>query len=88
MEEIGPFIPIIIMGVVAYMLILRPQMKKTKEHQLLTQSIESGDEVLLNSGIYGFVNEVEAETLWLEVSDGVEMKVSKAAIQQKVVVTD
>jgi preprotein translocase subunit YajC len=67
-----------------YFLLLRPQRKRTKQAQELQKSIAEGDEVILNSGIYGFVSEVNDTFVWLDVADEVEIRVARSAIASKV----
>ena len=47
----------------------------------MVADVSEGDEIVLQSGIHGFVNSVDADVIWLEVSKDTELKVSKAAIQ-------
>ena len=67
-----------------YFLLLRPQRKRQKETANLQSSIAEGDEVVLNSGIYGWVSAVEEEWLWLELAEKVEVRVAKGSIAKKV----
>ena len=69
-----------------YVLMIRPQQKKAKAQQALVAAISAGDEVLLNSGIYGTVNEVDVDdpnVLWIEVYQGIELKVRRGAVEQR-----
>jgi preprotein translocase subunit YajC len=80
------FLPLILIFGLMYVLMIRPQQKKAKQQQALVASISAGDEVLLNSGIYGTVNEVDADdpnVLWIEVYQGVELKVRRGAVDQR-----
>ncbi len=80
------FIPLILIFGLMYILMIRPQQKKAKQQQALVDSITAGDEVLLNSGIYGKVSEVDADdpnVLWIEVYRGVELKVRRGAVDQR-----
>jgi preprotein translocase YajC subunit len=72
-----------------YFLLLRPQRRRLKESQLLQKSITVGDEVVMNSGIYGFVSGVEDDILWVDIADGhgserIEVRVSRGSIARKV----
>ena len=53
------FVPLILIFLLMYMFLIRPQQKRTKAQQQLVGSVQSGDEVRLSSGIHGVVNEVE-----------------------------
>ncbi len=80
------FIPLILIFGLMYVLMIRPQQRKVKEQQALVSSIAAGDEVVLNSGIFGRVNEVDGDdpsVLWIEVYDGVELKVLRSAVDRR-----
>lgn len=72
------FIPML---VIMYFFMIRPQQRKMREHQALISGVKAGDEVVLSSGIYGIVNEVEGDVIWLEVAQDLELKVRRAAIE-------
>jgi preprotein translocase subunit YajC len=67
-----------------YFLLLRPQRKRQKQAQQLQSSIGEGDEVILNSGIYGFVSAVEDNYIWLDIAEKVEIRVARSAIATRV----
>ena len=80
------FIPLILIFGLMYVLMIRPQQRKVKEQQALVSSISAGDEVVLNSGILGRVNEVDGDdpnVLWIEGYDGVELKVLRADVDRR-----
>ena len=81
MEQLIPFI--LILGVM-YVALFLPQQRRNREHRNLLNSLEVGDEVVLNSGIHGFVSALDKQVLWLEVADKVELKVSRSAVAAKV----
>jgi preprotein translocase subunit YajC len=78
------FLPLVLIFAAMYFLLLRPQRKRQKENANLQKSIAEGDEVVLNSGIYGFVSAVEDEWLWLDIADKVEIRVAKGSVARKV----
>lgn len=78
------FIPLILIGGLMYLVLILPQQRRNKEHRALLASLEVGDEVLMNSGIHGFVSAIDADILWIEVAPDTELKVSKSAIAGKV----
>ena len=82
------FIPIIVVGVLMYAVLILPQQRRNKEHKSLLASLEEGDEIVTNSGIYGFINELTDDVIWLEVASGVELKVARASVANKIVVKD
>ena len=73
------FIPLILIFGLMYVLMIRPQQKKVKAQQALVASVQAGDEVVLNSGIFGVIKEVEDDILWLEVFEGIELKVLRGS---------
>ena len=78
------FLPLVLIFAAMYFLLLRPQRKRQKETANLQKSIAEGDEVVLNSGIYGFVSAVEDEWLWLDIADKVEIRIAKGSVARKV----
>jgi preprotein translocase subunit YajC len=82
------FIPLIIVGVVMYAVLILPQQRRAKEHRTLLASLEEGDEVVTNAGVYGFIAAVEGDVVWLEVTEGVELKLAKSSVASKIVVED
>jgi preprotein translocase subunit YajC len=65
---------------VFYFMLIRPQMKRSKEQRELMNSLEMGDEVMTTSGIYGKVTKVDESTVNLTIANGVEIKLQKQAI--------
>jgi len=72
--------PIILMFVVLYFLMIRPQAKKAKEHKALLAALAKGDEVVTGGGILGKVTKVGEQYVSIEVADGVELQVQKPSI--------
>ena len=87
----SPWFSLIFFGAIfaaMYFLLLRPQRRRVKESQNLQSSIAVDDEVILNSGIYGFVTAIEGDILWIDVADGhdkerIEIRVARASIARK-----
>ena len=77
------FVPLILIFLLMYMFLIRPQQKRVKSQQQLVQSVQSGDEVRLSSGIHGMVNEVEGAIVWLEVAKDLALKVLRSAIDHR-----
>ena len=67
-----------------YFLLIRPQQKKMKEHQELIASLEVGDDIMTTGGIYGEITLIDGEVLLVEVADGVELRMSRAAVAELV----
>jgi preprotein translocase subunit YajC len=73
-----------LMLIVVYFMMIRPQRKRMREQAALQSSIGVGDEVVTNSGIFGFVTGIDGDRFWLEIDDDVQIRISRAAIQGKV----
>jgi preprotein translocase subunit YajC len=67
-----------------YFLLIRPQQKKLREQQELMASLEVGDDVMTTGGIYGEITLIDGEVLLVQVADGVELRISRAAIAELV----
>lgn len=76
-----PFL--IIMFVLMYFLLIRPQQKRAKEHKLMMAELKKGDEVVTNGGVLGKVKEVDDSFAKLQIAEGVIVKVQKQGINQK-----
>ncbi len=74
------FLPIILMFVVLYFLMIRPQMKRQKEQKAMIDAIAKGDEVVSAGGIVGKVTKVADAYITLEVAEGTEIVMQKASI--------
>ncbi len=77
-------ITLAIMVGVFYLLLIRPQQRRLKQHQSLVSSLQVGDEVVTVGGMYGFIKRQDDSTVWLEISDGVVARYSKQAISRKI----
>ena len=73
-------LPMILMFGVLWFLMIRPQMKKAKEHKALLAALAKGDEVVTGGGIAGRVAKIGENYVSVEVSEGVEVQVQKPAI--------
>ena len=74
------FLPIVLMFVVLYFLMIRPQMKRQKEQKAMIDALAKGDEVITAGGILGKVTKVTEAYVTVEVSDGTEIVMQKASI--------
>jgi len=77
---LASFIPLVLMFVIFYFLLIRPQQKKTKEHRDMVSSIKKGDRIITSGGIHGHVTAVDDTTLTVELSDKVRVKLNRANI--------
>ena len=73
-------IPIILIFVIFYFLLLRPQMKRAKEHKKMVTSLAKGDEVVTTGGLLGKITKVDGNFASVEIAAGVVVKLQKAAI--------
>jgi preprotein translocase subunit YajC len=71
--------PIVLIAVM-YFLMIRPQMKRAKEHRSMLEKLGNGDEVITNGGIAGVVREIGDSFITIEIADNVRVRVQKAAI--------
>ena len=74
------FLPIILMFVVLWFLMIRPQQKRAKEHKAMLDALAKGDEIVTGGGIAGRVVKVGENFVAVELADGVEVQVQKPAI--------
>jgi preprotein translocase subunit YajC len=74
------FLPIILMFVVLYFLMIRPQMKRQKEHKAMMDALAKGDEVVTAGGVLGKITKVGDAYVTIEVADGTEIAVQKVAV--------
>jgi preprotein translocase subunit YajC len=74
------FLPLIIIFIIFYFLLIRPQMKRAKEHKKLVAELAKGDEVVTNGGILGRITNVGESFLTLELADNVQIQIQQHAI--------
>jgi preprotein translocase subunit YajC len=79
-DSIMGMLPLILMFVVLYFLMIRPQMKKAKEHKAMIDALQKGDEVVTQGGMAGRIVKLDDNYVKIEVADGVEIAVQRAAI--------
>jgi len=79
---ISSFLPLILIFVIFYFLLIRPQSKKAKEHKEMLDSLKKGDKVMTTGGVYGVIEEIDANAVTLKVGikDDVRIKVSRSYI--------
>lgn len=88
-SSIVSLLPLVLIFVAMYFLLLKPQRKRQKEARNLQNTLGEGDEVILNSGIYGFVSSVENDYLWLDIAENtpgksIEIRVARSAVARVV----
>jgi preprotein translocase subunit YajC len=82
-DTLQQFLPIILIFVVFYFLMIRPQQKKAKAHREMVNALRRGDRVLLQGGIFGQVAKVVSDTeVLVEIADKVQIKVTRGAVAE------
>lgn len=74
------FLPLILIFVVFYFMLIRPQMKRAKDHRNMVSSLSKGDEVVTNGGILGKITDLGDSFVTLQLADNVSVKVQRHAI--------
>jgi preprotein translocase subunit YajC len=74
------FLPIVAIGLVFYFLVIAPANKQRKKTQEMISSLKKGDEVVTTGGIYGTIQGVEADYVYLKIADNVKVKVARSAV--------
>ena len=76
---IGQFIPLILIFVIFYFFLIRPQQKKVKDHKMMVDNLKRGDKVVTSGGIVGTIERIiDAEKVEVLISDNVKVEVVKA----------
>ena len=77
---IANFLPIIAIGLVFYFLVIAPANKQRKKQQEMLSALKKGDRVLTTGGIYGTIQGVEPDAVYLKIAENVKVKVARTAI--------
>ena len=87
--SLSSFVPLILIFVIFYFLIIRPQTKKMKDHQQMVNSLKSGNKVITSGGIVGVVKDVFEKDgqVEIEIADGVRVRVLKQYVAELVTET-
>ena len=80
MEQIGQFLPMLLIIVVFYFFMIRPQMKKAKDHKKFVEELKKGDKVITTSGIHGKIVEMNDSTFLIEVESGTKIRFEKSSV--------
>lgn len=84
---LSSLLPFLLIILVFYFLILRPQQKRQKERQKLLDSVKKGDKVITSGGIHGVVEGIEDKTVLVKISDNTKVKVEKNAVSTIIGIT-
>ena len=74
------FVPLILIFIIFYFLLIRPQQKKAKEHKILLDSIKKGDQILISGGMIGKVIKADVEELTVEISSKVNVRIFRSTV--------
>ena len=75
-------LPLVLMFVVLYFVMIRPQMKRQKEHRAMIDALAKGDEVVAGGGIMGRVSRITDQYVYVEIASGVEVQMQRQAVAQ------
>lgn len=81
---IANFLPIVAIGLVFYFLVIAPANKQRKKQQEMLSTLKKGDRVLTSGGIYGTIQGVEPDAVYLKIAENVKVKVARSAISSLV----
>ncbi len=81
-SSVTGMLPLLLMFVVLYFVMIRPQMKRQKEHKAMIEALAKGDEVVTAGGIAGRIGRLGDSFLGLEIAQGVEIQIQRSAISQ------
>ncbi len=81
-DSLMSMLPLVLMFVVLYFVMIRPQMKKQKEHRAMIEAITKGDEVVTAGGVLGKISKLGESFLGIEVANGVEIQIQRSAVVQ------
>ena len=76
------FLPLVLMFGVLYFIMIRPQMKRQKEHKAMVDALAKGDEVVVGGGVLGRITKINDDYVYLEVAQGVEIQVQRPSVVQ------
>ncbi|HBA56023.1 MAG: preprotein translocase subunit YajC [Syntrophorhabdus aromaticivorans] len=76
-------LPLVLLFVVFYFLLIRPQQKRAKQQKQFLESLKKGDEVITTGGLYGKITGITDDTVTIEVAEKVRVRVAKSAVAQQ-----
>ncbi len=81
-NPIASFLPFVLMFLVLYFLLLRPQMKKQKNQQRMIDELEKNDEIVTSGGIHGTILNIKDDILVVKIADSVKIEISRTAVSR------
>ena len=82
MSSITGMLPLVLMFVVLYFVMIRPQMKRQKEHRAMVEALAKGDEVATAGGLLGRVVDLDEQFLFVEIATGTKVQIQRSAVVQ------
>lgn len=80
MNTLLSFAPMVLIFVVFYFLLIRPQQKKAKDHRVMLESLKKGDSVITQGGLYGKIASISDQVVTLEIADKVRVRVARSHV--------
>ena len=81
-NPVATLLPFVLMFVVLYMLILRPQIKKQKAQQKMVDELKKGDRIVTNGGLHGVISNLKDDIVVLNIADNVKVELSRGAVSR------
>jgi preprotein translocase subunit YajC len=82
MSSLTGMLPLVLMFVVLYFVMIRPQMKRQKQHRAMVEALTKGDDVATAGGLLGRVVDLDEQFLFIEIANGVKVQVQRSAVVQ------
>ncbi|MEO7335447.1 MAG: preprotein translocase subunit YajC [Caldimonas sp.] len=80
--NLGTMLPLVLMFVVLYFVMIRPQMKRQKEHKTMIEALGKGDEIVTSGGLLGKITKIGESFIGIEIANGIEIQVQRSAVVQ------
>jgi preprotein translocase subunit YajC len=78
------FIPLLLMFVVFYFILIRPQQKKQKSHREMLQALKTGDQIITTGGLFGTIVDINEQKITLRIADNVKVEVGRSFVASRV----
>ena len=79
-QMLTSFLPLILIFVIFYFLLIRPQQKRAKQHKTFMENLKKGDTVITSGGLYGKITGITDEAVTIEIAEKVRVKILKSAV--------
>lgn len=76
----SPLVMMVLIFVIFYFLLIRPQSRRAKEHKIMLENLKKGDKIITSGGIYGVIEGIEGNITTIKISENVRIKVGRSAI--------